>query len=75
MELRELGRSGMRVPVVGMGTWQTFDVRGEAEEAERGAIVDAALGAGTTLFDTSPMYGESERVLALNNGELTVLGR
>jgi aryl-alcohol dehydrogenase-like predicted oxidoreductase len=47
-----------------MGTWQTFDVRGDREVAARREIVDAALGAGTTLFDTSPMYGESERVLA-----------
>ena len=46
-----------------MGTWQTFDVRGE--EAERGvrAVVDAAVAAGTTLFDSSPMYGAAERVL------------
>jgi aryl-alcohol dehydrogenase-like predicted oxidoreductase len=47
-----------------MGTWRTFDVRGAAAEAERRAIVDAALAAGTNLFDTSPMYGESKRVLA-----------
>jgi aryl-alcohol dehydrogenase-like predicted oxidoreductase len=64
MERRRLGRAGMEVPTIGMGTWQTFDVSGEAEEAERRAIVDAALAAGTTLFDTSPMYGEAERVLA-----------
>ena len=46
-----------------MGTWQTFDVRGE--EAERGvrAVVDAAVAAGTSLFDSSPMYGAAERVL------------
>ncbi len=47
-----------------MGTWQTFDVRGRAAEAERRAIVDVAVESGITLFDTSPMYGESERVLA-----------
>jgi aryl-alcohol dehydrogenase-like predicted oxidoreductase len=64
MHFRPLGRSGLTVPAVGMGTWQTFDARGDSEIAGRRAIVDAALGAGTTLFDTSPMYGESERVLA-----------
>ena len=63
MERRAFGRTGMEVPVIGMGTWRTFDVRGEAEEAERRVIVDAALAAGTDLFDTSPMYGEAERVL------------
>ena len=64
MERRAFGRTGLDVPTVGMGTWQTFDVRGEREESERRAIVDAALAAGTDLFDTSPMYGESPRVLA-----------
>jgi aryl-alcohol dehydrogenase-like predicted oxidoreductase len=64
MEPRALGRSGLSVPVIGMGTWRTFDVRGEREESDRRAVVDAALAAGTTLFDTSPMYDESERVLA-----------
>lgn len=64
MEHRAFGRSGIQVPVVGMGTWQTFDVTGDEEEDDRLAVVDAALSVGTTLFDTSPMYGESARVLA-----------
>lgn len=64
MERRRLGNTGLEVPVIGMGTWQTFDVRGKAEETARADVVRAALDAGTTLFDTSPMYGESERVLA-----------
>jgi diketogulonate reductase-like aldo/keto reductase len=51
------------VPVVGMGTWKTLDVRGPAEAA-RHAIVREALDAGAGLVDTSPMYGEAERVLA-----------
>ena len=63
MERRELGATGLAVPVVGMGTWRTFDVRGARAEAERRRVVDAALAAGATLFDSSPMYGEAERVL------------
>lgn len=63
MEVRELGNSGMRVPVVGMGTWRTFDVRGARAEANAQAVVDAALDAGANFFDSSPMYGEAERVL------------
>ena len=47
-----------------MGTWKSFDVTDASEERERATIVERALAAGTTLFDTSPMYGESERVLA-----------
>ena len=50
------------LPVVGMGTWQTLDVRGPAE-ANAHAVIAAALEAGTRVFDSSPMYGEAERVL------------
>jgi aryl-alcohol dehydrogenase-like predicted oxidoreductase len=64
MEQRALGRTGPDLPVIGMGTWQTFDVRGSSAEAQVAAVVDAALAAGTRVFDSSPMYGESERVLA-----------
>lgn len=64
MEERRLGRNGMDVPVVGMGTWQTFDVRGEHDEAARRQVLGAALAAGVRVVDSSPMYGESERVLA-----------
>jgi aryl-alcohol dehydrogenase-like predicted oxidoreductase len=46
-----------------MGTWQTFDVRGPDEEAVRHRIVAEALDAGVRFFDSSPMYGEAERVL------------
>ena len=62
MERRELGQSGIDVPVVGLGTWQVLDVRGPEEEA-RHEVVRAALEEGANLFDSSPMYGEAERVL------------
>jgi aryl-alcohol dehydrogenase-like predicted oxidoreductase len=63
VETRRLGSSGIEVPVVGMGTWKTFDVRGAADEAHRRTVVDVALEAGSNLFDSSPMYGTAERVL------------
>ena len=52
----------MEVPVVGLGTWQVLDVRGSEEEA-RHEVVRVALEEDTNLFDSSPMYGEAERVL------------
>jgi aryl-alcohol dehydrogenase-like predicted oxidoreductase len=64
MEQRPLGAGGPGVPVVGLGTWQTLDVRGAGAEGSAHAVVAAALDAGSTFVDTSPMYGESERVLA-----------
>jgi diketogulonate reductase-like aldo/keto reductase len=53
MEERKLG------PAVGLGTWNTF---GGDDELARD-VVGAALGAGTRLFDSSPMYGHAERSL------------
>ena len=63
METRALGAGGPMVGCVGMGTWRTLDVSGP-EESARHAVVHEALGAGTSLFDTSPMYGHAPRVLA-----------
>jgi aryl-alcohol dehydrogenase-like predicted oxidoreductase len=63
MEQRLLGKTGLRVPAVGMGTWQTFDVRRAAADRRAGTIIDEALAVGATFIDSSPMYGEAERVL------------
>ena len=60
MEYRCLGRSGLQVPVVGMGTYRTFDV---SDPAEARPVIDVALECGSNLFDSSPMYGAAECVL------------
>jgi diketogulonate reductase-like aldo/keto reductase len=54
MEERRLG------PVVGLGTWRTFDH--DAKLARR--VVDAAVSAGCRVVDSSPMYGGAESSLA-----------
>jgi aryl-alcohol dehydrogenase-like predicted oxidoreductase len=63
MERRHLSTSGLDLPVVGMGTWQTFDVVAPEDIAQRCRVVDVALAHSSNLFDSSPMYGASERVL------------
>jgi aryl-alcohol dehydrogenase-like predicted oxidoreductase len=63
MEFRPLGNTGLQLPVVGMGTWKTFDVVDPEDIAQRRRVVDVALERGTNLFDSSPMYGAAERVL------------
>lgn len=63
MERRPLGNSGLVVPAVGMGTWRTFDVTGRRDEAQARQVVDRALEDGAAFFDSSPMYGNAERVL------------
>ncbi|MEX0864286.1 MAG: aldo/keto reductase [Acidimicrobiia bacterium] len=69
METRELGNGGPSVPVVGLGTWRTLDVRGRRAEARAHQVVETALNNGSTLIDSSPMYGESERVVAGGLGD------
>lgn len=54
MEIRNLGKSGLRVSLVGLGC-NNFGMR--LDEAATAAVVHAALDAGITLFDTADMYG------------------
>jgi aryl-alcohol dehydrogenase-like predicted oxidoreductase len=63
MEIVDLGRSGLRVSRVGIGC-NNFGGRIGAEETR--VVVEAALEAGTTFFDTAEVYGNeggSERLL------------
>lgn len=70
---RALPSSGERIPVVGLGTWITFDVGGGDTPARRlrGDILKAFFDAGGRLVDSSPMYGSSEEVIG---AELARLG-
>ena len=63
MQYRTLGRTGLRVSAVSMGTWNAFDVQGERAIEHVGRLVTEALACGVNLFDTAPMYGEAESVL------------
>ena len=64
MRRREIPASGDTLPVIGLGTYDVFDVRGTDEEiALRGEIVDALIAAGGSVIDTSPMYNRSEAVI------------
>lgn len=60
---RRIPRSGEMLPVVGVGTWQTFDVGAQApERAELKEVLRLLVGGGGSVVDSSPMYGEAERV-------------
>ena len=60
MDLRSI--ADLPLPVIGMGTSETFDVDDDQIPSRR-ALTDTLLAAGGRLFDSSPMYGKAERVL------------
>jgi diketogulonate reductase-like aldo/keto reductase len=67
---RAIPRSGERLPVVGMGTWLTFDIgRSAFDLARRRQVLLAFYAGGGRVIDSSPMYGRAEAVV----GELLPL--
>jgi aryl-alcohol dehydrogenase-like predicted oxidoreductase len=71
MEYRQLGRSGLRVPVLSFGTGTfggtgpLFGAWGRSDAREARRLLDICLDAGVNLFDTADVYsdGASEQVL------------
>ncbi len=64
MHLRKIPSSGGMLPVVGCGTWRTFDVGTKPEErAPLAEVLRILFDAGGSVIDTSPMYGAAERVV------------
>ncbi len=60
---RAIPGSGESLPVIGLGTWQTFDVGGAAQA--RGSVrqvLSEFARLGGKVIDSSPMYGSSESV-------------
>lgn len=65
MELRELGRTGLKLSTVGFGASPLGNVFGDVSEEQANASVRLAFQSGINFFDTSPYYGGtlSEKVL------------
>jgi diketogulonate reductase-like aldo/keto reductase len=63
--MRRIPSDGQMVPVVGLGSWLTFDA--PASDSSRRAdcteIIRAFLSAGGRMIDSSPMYGYSQDVI------------
>lgn len=61
---RPIPSTGEEIPVIGMGTWQTFDppTMDEASLAPLADVLRIFAGSGGTVVDASPMYGKSEAV-------------
>ena len=66
-------RTGTAVPVIGMGSWLTFDVGDDpAARAQRAQVLATFFEMGGGMIDSSPMYGSSEAVIGHG---LAVLGK
>lgn len=64
MQTRPIPRTGEAMPVIGLGTWQTFDIgNNEAERKKRIEVLQKLFDAGGTMIDSSPMYGRAEGVV------------
>jgi aryl-alcohol dehydrogenase-like predicted oxidoreductase len=64
MHTRKIPSTGEALPVIGCGTWQTFDVGpSPTERAPRAEVLEVLFEAGGSVIDSSPMYGKSESVV------------
>ncbi len=61
---RVIPSSGEKLPVIGLGTWQVFDVELTADkEKQLAEVLSVFARLGGRVIDSSPMYGRSEEVI------------
>ena len=60
---KSIPTTGESLPVIGLGTWQTFDVgAGQSSREPLKAVLREFVRQGGSVIDSSPMYGKSESV-------------
>jgi diketogulonate reductase-like aldo/keto reductase len=64
MLARPIPKTGEMMPILGVGTWQTFDT-GPEKDARKPLrlVLEALFAAGGKMIDSSPMYGRAEGVV------------
>ena len=60
-----MGKTGLNVSIVGLGTWQLGADWGNVDPAQAQAILAAAAEAGVTFFDTADVYGDGRSEQAI----------
>lgn len=64
MLTRPIPKTAEPLPVIGLGTWQTFDVgSSRADLDQRKQVLQVLMEAGGKVIDSSPMYGRAEAVV------------
>ncbi len=73
---RRIPKTGEALPAVGLGTWQVFDVAGDAKElAQAKETLKVFVEMGGRVIDSSPMYGSSEQVTGQLAADLGVAAK
>jgi diketogulonate reductase-like aldo/keto reductase len=73
---RPIPSTGEALPLVGLGTWITFNVGRDIEARDScAAVMRAFFEAGGRLIDSSPMYGSSQEVIGYGLQKLGHLSR
>jgi diketogulonate reductase-like aldo/keto reductase len=76
MRQRTIPSSGETIPVIGLGTWRTFDVGTAAPERDPlRAVLQRFVELGGRVIDSSPMYGAAESVVGDLATDLGLSGR
>ena len=70
---RAIPASGEQIPVIGLGTYQAFDVGARApDRAALKGVLQSFVDAGGSVVDSSPMYGRAEEVVGALGSELAL---
>jgi aryl-alcohol dehydrogenase-like predicted oxidoreductase len=70
---RQVPSSGEALPIVGLGTWQAFDISPGGEDwAQAREALKAFAARGGKVVDSSPMYGRAEAAIGALSADLGV---
>ncbi len=73
LQRRSIPSSGEKIPVVGVGTWRTFDAGNDKHKRETlKQVLRNLVSNNASVVDSSPMYGSSEAVAGDLSGELKI---
>jgi aryl-alcohol dehydrogenase-like predicted oxidoreductase len=66
MKYRRLGKTGLKLSEISLGTWQLGEGWGSVSEKDAIRVIEAAIDSGVNFFDTADVYGDgrSERLIA-----------
>jgi len=62
---RKIPSTGEMIPVIGLGTWKSFDVSPSSNHDPLNQVLSIMTNAGGKLIDSSPMYGRSEEIIGI----------